>query len=68
MAPALVFGLLVGLVSAESGRRWGRAAGVVAGLSLAIMPRAFAHAHLGALDTFIAAAWTFALLAAVRAV
>lgn len=68
LAPALVFGLLVGLVSAEAGRRWGRPAGLVAGLSLAIMPRVFAHAHLGALDTFIAAAWTLGLLTAARAI
>ncbi|WP_435019752.1 ArnT family glycosyltransferase [Tundrisphaera sp. TA3] len=68
VAPALVFGLLVGLVAAEAGRRWGRGAGLVAGVGLAIMPRAFAHAHLGALDTFIAAAWAAALIAAARAV
>jgi 4-amino-4-deoxy-L-arabinose transferase-like glycosyltransferase len=68
VAPALIFGALVGLVSASTGRRSGRCAGVVAGASLAIMPRAFAHAHLGALDTFIAFFWTLALLTAARAV
>ena len=68
MAPALIFGGLVALVSATAGRRFGRAAGVAAGLSLMMMPRAFAHAHLGALDTFIACFWTMALLSAVRAV
>jgi 4-amino-4-deoxy-L-arabinose transferase-like glycosyltransferase len=31
------------------------------------MPRAFAHAHFGALDTFIAFFWTLALLMAERA-
>jgi len=67
LAPALVFGAMVALVSATAGRRSGRAAGVVAGLALAMMPRAFAHAHLGALDTFIAFFWTLALLAAARA-
>lgn len=67
VAPALVFACLVALVAAEAGRRWGRPAGLVAGFALLVMPRAFAHAHLGALDTFIAAAWTLALLVAVRA-
>ncbi len=68
LAPALTFGLLVALVSATAGRRFGRAAGVVSGLSLVLMPRVFAHAHLGALDTFIATFWTLALFSAVRAI
>lgn len=68
LAPALTFGALVGLVAGSAGRRYGRGAGVVAGASLAMMPRAWAHGHLGALDTFIAFFWTLALLAAVRAV
>ncbi|MHC5544472.1 4-amino-4-deoxy-L-arabinose transferase, partial [Singulisphaera rosea] len=34
---------------------------------LLAMPRVFAHAHLGALDTFIAFFWTLALLASARA-
>jgi Dolichyl-phosphate-mannose-protein mannosyltransferase len=67
MAPALTFGALVALVSATAGRRYGRQAGVGAGLALMMMPRAFAHAHLGALDTFIAFFWTLALFSAVRA-
>lgn len=66
-APALAFGALVALVSATAGGRYGRAAGVAAGVGLILMPRAFAHAHLGALDTFIALFWTLALLSAVRA-
>jgi hypothetical protein len=68
MAPALTFGAMVALVSATAGRRFGRTAGVVAGLALMMMPRAFAHAHLGALDTFIAFFWTLALVSAARAV
>jgi 4-amino-4-deoxy-L-arabinose transferase-like glycosyltransferase len=67
LAPALAFGFLVGLVAWEAGRRYGRGAGAVAGLALAIMPRAWAHAHLAALDTFIAGFWTLALIAAARA-
>ncbi len=67
MAPALAFGALVALASATAGCRYGRAAGVATGVGLMLMPRAFAHAHLGALDTFIALFWTLALLSAVRA-
>jgi hypothetical protein len=67
-APALAFALLAGLVAAEAGRRYGRAGGIAAGLSLVSMPRAFAHAHLGALDTFVALTWTLGLLSAARAV
>ena len=68
LAPALTFGALVGLVSMTAGRRYGREAALVSGVGLAIMPRVFAHAHFGALDTFIAFFWTLALLTAVRAV
>jgi 4-amino-4-deoxy-L-arabinose transferase-like glycosyltransferase len=41
---------------------------LVSGLSLVFMPRLFAHAHLAALDTFIAFFWTLGLLGSVRAV
>jgi 4-amino-4-deoxy-L-arabinose transferase-like glycosyltransferase len=68
LAPALIFGAMVGLVSSTAGRRYGRTAGLVTGLSLAIMPRVFAHAHLAALDTFIAFFWTLGLLSSVRAI
>ena len=67
LAPALAFAVLVGLIAAESARRWGRAAGLAAGWSLLVMPRVFAHAHLGALDTFLSLFWTLALLAGARA-
>jgi 4-amino-4-deoxy-L-arabinose transferase-like glycosyltransferase len=67
LAPALAFAALAGLVSAEAGRRWGRAAAWTSGIALAMMPRVFAHAHLAALDTFLALFWTAALLAADRA-
>jgi 4-amino-4-deoxy-L-arabinose transferase-like glycosyltransferase len=66
-APALAFALLVGLIVSESARRWGRIAGLAAGWSLLAMPRAFAHAHLAALDTFLSLFWTASLLAACRA-
>jgi 4-amino-4-deoxy-L-arabinose transferase-like glycosyltransferase len=68
VAPALAFACLVGLVTAECGRRFGRAAGVAAGFSLMAMPRVFAHAHLAALDSFLCLFWMWALLSAVRAV
>ena len=67
LAPAVAFAILVGLIVRTTGRRSGRAAGVVAGFALAAMPRVFAHAHLGALDTFVCLFWTLALLSAERA-
>jgi 4-amino-4-deoxy-L-arabinose transferase-like glycosyltransferase len=66
IAPALAFALLVGLVVAAAGRRWGRAGGLAAGFALVAMPRVFGHAHLAALDTFLCLFWTLALLGAVR--
>ncbi|HEV3163280.1 MAG TPA: glycosyltransferase family 39 protein [Isosphaeraceae bacterium] len=67
LAPALCFAILVGLIGRESARRFGPAAGVAAGVALILMPRAFAHAHFGALDTFLSLFWTWALLASARA-
>lgn len=67
LAPALTFGALVGLVAGAAGRRWGTPAGVAAGFTMGILPRSFAHAHFGALDTFLSFFWTAALLAGERA-
>ncbi len=67
LAPASIFAALVGLITQTSARRYGNPAGAAAGFALAVMPRVFAHAHLGALDTFIAFFWTLALLATDRA-
>ena len=67
LAPALAFAVLVGLIVRTTGRRSGRAAGIVSGFAVVAMPRVFAHAHFGALDTFISLFWTLALLAAGRA-
>jgi len=67
LAPALTFAALVGLVAGAAGRRWGTPAGVAAGFAMAILPRSFAHAHFGALDTFLSFFWTAALLAGERA-
>lgn len=66
LAPALAFACLVGLVVQAAGRRHGRVAGVASGLALIMMPRVFAHAHLGALDTFLCLFWVDALLRAER--
>ena len=67
LAPAACFALLVGLVTHASARRYGAPAGVASGFGLLVMPRVFAHAHLGALDTFITTFWVLALLAVERA-
>ena len=68
LAPAVCFGILVGVVVALAGRRWGLPAGAAAGYALAVMPRVFAHAHLAALDTFLSLFWTVALLSGERAI
>jgi 4-amino-4-deoxy-L-arabinose transferase-like glycosyltransferase len=67
LAPAAAFAILVAIVSIAAGRRYGPAAATGAGLSLILMPRLFAHAHLAALDSFVALFWTAALLSAERA-
>ena len=66
LAPAVAFGLLVGLVTLIAGRRFGKVGGLAAGFSLMVMPRVFAHAHLGALDTFLCLFWTLALWSVER--
>ncbi len=67
LAPAVVFALLVGAIAAEAGRLYGKAGAFAAGFGTLVMPRVFGHAHLGALDTFIAAFWCLALIRAERA-
>jgi len=67
LAPAFAFAILVGLVASAAGRRNGAPGAVGAGLALMFMPRVFAHAHLGALDTFLCLFWTLALLRVDRA-
>ena len=68
LAPMLAFALLVGLITAESGRRYGRVSAIAAGLTLLMMPRVFAHAHFATLDTFLAFFWTLSLLSSARAI
>ncbi len=67
LAPALAFSALVGLLAWAAGVRYGKGAGLIAGLSVLMMPRVFAHAHFATLDTFLALTWTLALLSADRA-
>ena len=68
LAPALVFAMLVAAIAGEAGRLYGRAGAFAAGFATIAMPRVFAHAHLGALDLFIAAFWCLALIRTERAV
>jgi 4-amino-4-deoxy-L-arabinose transferase-like glycosyltransferase len=68
IAPMLAFAILVGLVTSESGRRYGRSAAIASGVALVLMPRVFAHAHFATLDTFLALSWTLAILSASRAI
>jgi 4-amino-4-deoxy-L-arabinose transferase-like glycosyltransferase len=67
LAPALAFGLMVGLVAHFCTRRGGGVAGIAAAFALMAIPRAWSHAHLGALDAFVASTWTAALLGAIAA-
>jgi hypothetical protein len=65
--PAMALaGALLGAVYLYAARRWGRAAGAVAALSLGFMPRFYFHAHLACLDVPVAATFTFTALAWLR--
>ncbi|MCA9113818.1 MAG: hypothetical protein KDA79_01945 [Planctomycetaceae bacterium] len=61
-ASAQAFGLLVLLVGWTAARWYGPVPGAVAGLSLILMPRLFAHAHLASLETILCLLWTAAVL------
>lgn len=50
---ALAFAATVFLVGWMTSRWCGRAAGVIAALSILLMPRLFAHGHLAALESFV---------------
>jgi len=50
---ATAFALTVFLIGMFATKWYGRAAGIVAAVSLVLMPRVFAHAHLASLETFM---------------
>ncbi|MDA0831682.1 MAG: glycosyltransferase family 39 protein [Planctomycetota bacterium] len=52
-ASALAFALLVLLVGSVTANWFGRAVGIVAAISLVLMPRLFGHAHLAALESWL---------------
>ncbi len=62
-APAFAFALLVLLIGVVAQKWYGPAAGIVAALSVVLMPRVFGHAHLASLETFIALMYTASALA-----
>lgn len=61
-ASGLAFGMTVLLVGLFAGGMSGRVASWLAPLSLCLMPRVFAHAHLAALETCIGLAFTATVL------
>lgn len=63
-APALAFALNVWLVGWYVSRWRGTQAGVLAALAFALMPRAFGHAHLASLETFMGLAYSAVLFVA----
>jgi 4-amino-4-deoxy-L-arabinose transferase-like glycosyltransferase len=66
-APAMAFGLMVFLVGWSTGRLEGPVAGTLASAAVFLVPRAFGHAHLAALDTLTALFLVAAAIAVVEA-
>lgn len=60
---AAAFSLTVFLVGLFASKWYGRAAGIVAAVSLVLMPRVFAHAHLASLETFMNLTYSATILA-----
>lgn len=60
---ATAFALTVFLVGLFATKWYGRAAGIVAAISLVLMPRVFAHAHLASLETFMNLTYSATVLA-----
>ena len=54
MAASLIFVALVGLVLFFTAAHYGKPAGVIAAVSLVLMPRVFGHGHLAGLDVPVA--------------
>jgi len=63
---ASAFAALVFLVSICATSWYGALPGIVAGLSLVLMPRVFGHAHLASLETFVGLTYTAAALSVVH--
>jgi hypothetical protein len=61
-ASALAFGALALLIAWFTGNRAGKLAGIIAGLSLILMPRVFGHAHLASVETMMNLTFTSCLL------
>jgi hypothetical protein len=53
IASAIVFALTIWLMGWITSRWHSRTAGLIAALSMLLMPRLFAHAHLASLETFV---------------
>ncbi|MCA9074237.1 MAG: glycosyltransferase family 39 protein [Planctomycetaceae bacterium] len=51
-ASACGFALTIFLIGLTTSRWYGRTAGLIAALSMVLMPRLFAHAHIASLETF----------------
>lgn len=65
VASAMAFGLLIWIIGTWTTRRYGTVAGYGAAVSLALMPRVFAHAHLAALETTLNLIYTGVILSIV---
>jgi hypothetical protein len=65
--PAVLFALTVPVVYRLMTRHYGRAAGLMSSLSLVVMPRMFAHAHLASYDVPTLCLWFLAVAAFLRA-
>ena len=60
---ATAFALTVLLIGVTATKWYGRTAGIVAAVSLVLMPRVFAHAHLASLETFLNLTYSGTVLA-----
>ena len=63
LSSAILFGVLVGLLTWTVAGVAGLPAGIGAGLSVALMPRVFGHAHVAATDLPLTLFWTLCVLA-----
>jgi len=62
LSSAIMFAVLVALLTWTVGRVAGLAAGIGAGLSIAFMPRVFGHAHVAATDMPLTLFWALCVL------